>query len=471
MTTILRQSTQIVVRVGPFMDATDGVTPETGITLGAADQAEALKAAGAATVDISGATWAAVTGASGWYDLTLTTSHTDTIGSLVVVVQDSSVCLPVFATFQVVEEAAYDAIFAASASPATTSGAVGSVTGAVGSVTGAVGSVTGNVGGNVTGSVGSVIGAVGSVTGNLGGNVSGSVGSVVGAVGSVTGNVGGNVSGSVGSVVGAVGSVTGNVGGNVTGSVASVLGGINISSGTITTLDGLDTAQDSQHATTQAAVATVDGVVDAILVDTAVIGAAGAGLTALPWNAAWDAEVQSEVTDALNAYDPPTNTEMVASFTEIKGATWATTDTLEAIRDRGDAAWLTATGFSTHSAADVWAAGTRTLTASSDPTAAAIADAVWDEARSGHTTSGTYGESHSGMVSGTAATGTLSTTQMSTNLSEATNDHYIGRTIVWITGNLAGQASDVTDYAGSGGILTFTAVTEAPANGDRFVRG
>jgi hypothetical protein len=31
------------------------------------------------------------------------------------------------------------------------------------------------------------------------------------------------------------------------------------------------------------------------------LGAAGAGLTAVPWNAAWDAEVQSEVTDALAA--------------------------------------------------------------------------------------------------------------------------------------------------------------------------
>src|SRR3989304_2175573 len=38
----------------------------------------------------------------------------------------------------------------------------------------------------------------------------------------------------------------------------------------------------------------------AILVDTAVIGAAGAGLTAVPWNATWDAEVQSEVDDALD---------------------------------------------------------------------------------------------------------------------------------------------------------------------------
>lgn len=42
------------------------------------------------------------------------------------------------------------------------------------------------------------------------------------------------------------------------------------------------------------------------------IGTAGAGLTAIPWNAAWDAEVQSEAADALNAYDPPTNAEMEA---------------------------------------------------------------------------------------------------------------------------------------------------------------
>lgn len=60
--------------------------------------------------------------------------------------------------------------------------------------------------------------------------------------------------------------------------------------------------------------------VTAILVDTAEIGAAGAGLTeaggtgdhltAVPWNAAWDAEVQSEVADALAVYDPPTKAEL-----------------------------------------------------------------------------------------------------------------------------------------------------------------
>lgn len=110
----LKQSTGVDVRLGPFVDATDGVTPETGVTLGAADQAEVLKHNGAATVDISAATFAAVTGCDGWYDLTLTTSHTDTLGLLEIVVQDSSVCLPVFARFMVVPANIYDSLIGGS---------------------------------------------------------------------------------------------------------------------------------------------------------------------------------------------------------------------------------------------------------------------------------------------------------------------------------------------------------------------
>lgn len=98
------------------------------------------------------------------------------------------------------------------------------------------------------------------------------VASVSGAVASVTGNVGGSVA----SVTGAVGSVTGNVGGNVTGSVGSVVGGINTGSGTITTLDALDTAQDTQHATTRAAIPSAGTVADAVL-DESLIGHVMAG--------------------------------------------------------------------------------------------------------------------------------------------------------------------------------------------------
>lgn len=104
----LRQSTEITVRCGPFVDFSDGVTLETGVTLSGADQAELLKHNGVATVDISSATWAAVSGAAGWYDLTLTTSHTDTLGCLDVVVQDADVCLPFHKQFMITAQNWWD---------------------------------------------------------------------------------------------------------------------------------------------------------------------------------------------------------------------------------------------------------------------------------------------------------------------------------------------------------------------------
>ncbi len=114
MTLILKQSTSIDIRIGPFMDATDAVTPETGITLGGADQAEVLKADGAATVAMTGA-FVAVTDADGWYDYTVATGDVDVVGEVVFVVQDTSVCLPVFVRGYVVEEAVYVAMYAAAA--------------------------------------------------------------------------------------------------------------------------------------------------------------------------------------------------------------------------------------------------------------------------------------------------------------------------------------------------------------------
>jgi len=77
--------------------------------------------------------------------------------------------------------------------------------------------------------------------------------------------------------------------------------------------------------------------------------------------------------------------------------------------------------------------------------------------------------SASTIVTGAAEAGTLSTTQMTTDLSEATDDHYNGRVVIWTSGVLANQASDITDYLGSTGMLTYTAVTEAPSAADTFV--
>ena len=317
----------------------------------------------------------------------------------------------------------------------------------------------------------------------------------------------------------------------------------------------VDTAIGDAALATAANLATVDSNVDAILVDTGTtIPAQITGLNDLS-----AADVNAEVDTALADYDGPTKAEMDSAFTEIKGATFSgTTDSLEAIRDRGDAAWSGS---------------------GSAPTVGEIADAVWDEAISGHLTAGSTGaslnaaggsgdpwvtslpgsyttgqagkilsdiltdtgttlpatlatidgnvdavlldtddlQSNQGdwltatgfataasitalndfnpatdtvdvgaingsteaavdlalsagtIVVGAAETGTLSTTQMTSNLTEATDDHYNGRIIIWTSGVLEDQATNITDYEGATGLLTFTAVTEAPSNGDTFV--
>jgi len=172
--------------------------------------------------------------------------------------------------------------------------------------------------GNLTGSVGSVTGAVGSVTGAVG-SVTGSVGSVTGAVGSVTG--------AAGSVTGAVGSVAGNVDGNVTGSVGSLVGHtvqtgdsfarIGAAGASLTDLGGMSTTMKGQ-VNTEADTALSDINLDHLL-KVAVLGtdviddSVFAQLVSASATADWD--------DFVN-----------------------TTDSLQAVRDRGDSAWITGAG-------------------------------------------------------------------------------------------------------------------------------
>ena len=109
---LLKANTEVIVTVGPFVDVADGFTPQTDITL-AGNEAELIKHGLTSVVDISGATWAPVTNCRVYYSLTLTTSHTDTEGMLVVIVQDDSDCLPVKQEYMVLSEAAWDSMFAA----------------------------------------------------------------------------------------------------------------------------------------------------------------------------------------------------------------------------------------------------------------------------------------------------------------------------------------------------------------------
>lgn len=84
---------------------------------------------------------------------------------------------------------------------------------------------------------------------------------------------------------------------------------------------------DSAFSTTNGKIDVVDGIVDNIIVDTAEIGAAGAGLTGIPWNSSWDAEVQSECADALTAYDPPTKAELDSGLAGLNDISTAQVNT------------------------------------------------------------------------------------------------------------------------------------------------
>lgn len=101
----LRQSTSIDLPIGPFVDATDGVTAETALTLTQPDIR--LKKGGGA--------WAQKNAAqtlsheeNGFYEVTLDATDTNTLGPLRLAVFETGAA-PVFEDFMVVTAEWYDA--------------------------------------------------------------------------------------------------------------------------------------------------------------------------------------------------------------------------------------------------------------------------------------------------------------------------------------------------------------------------
>ncbi len=202
-------------------------------------------------------------------------------------------------------------------------------------------------------------------------------------------------------------SVTGNVGGNVVGSVASVTNGVTIATGAITAATIATDAIDAD-ALAADAVAEINATVDAAISDAAL--ATASSISTLSSKVLKYFQLLFRKDSAIATDNATELTAINANGGSGTGAYANTTDSVEALRDRGDAAWVTASGFSTHSAADVWANGTRTLTANTnlnDPTAAAIADAVLDEAMSGHATAGTLGKAIADVLADTGTDGVV----------------------------------------------------------------
>jgi hypothetical protein len=438
--------------------------------------------------------------------------------------------------------------------PSATAGAAGGVfiagTNAATSITTALtANVIGNITGNLSGSVGSVTGAVGSVTGNVGGNVTGSVGSVVGLTAS---NLDTTVSsrasaanlaiaqatltkldttlevatGSPGeyrfSADALVRAPTGSGGGgpsaaDIADAVWDELLSGHVSAGSSGKIvgDSLDAAVSSRAS--QTSVNTVAGYVDTEVAAIKVVtdkldtmfepatgspgeyrysadalvrapsgtgGGGSAPSAADIADAVWDellsghsgagssGKVVTDIkakTDNLPS-DPADASDIASSFSTVNG----TLSTIAGYIDTEVAAIKAKTDNLPASPA-----------ATSDiPTAGAIADAVWDEALSGHTTSGTGGKAVldtdlrgsrtviRGTVSGTSPS-TTSFTPSALSPAGVAADQFKGRIIIFdndtATTALRGQATDITaNTAASLPVLTYTALTTAPSSGDTF---
>lgn len=84
------------------------------------------------------------------------------------------------------------------------------------------------------------------------------------------------------------------------------------------------------------------------------------------------------------------------------------------------------------------------------------------------TAAANVGLSAQGIQSLTVSTGS-STTQVTTNLTVSLNNFYTGRTLVFTSGALTGQATTITAYNGTTHTLTVAALTGTPVSTDTAV--
>lgn len=385
----IRQGSTIKVVIGPAVAVGDGFTPVTTLALSSADEAEVILHDNGTVVDISGYTWAAITTADGYYHLTLQSGISNTVGHMTVVVNDDSLILPLRADFTVLEEAVYDAMFA------------GSALGYVANAPVNVAQVSGD--GTAADTLELFAEALDQSTGQLD---SGSFAANAITDAAVAADV------TIASVTGAVGSVTGAVG-SVTGAVGSVTAGVTLANDAITAakfdestafpLASADSGS-TQVARTGADADTletlsdqIDGVsASALVVASGTIGSTGNDTTHLHL-------------DGLTQGDDELNDLLIVVFdnsTSEYHSRWILDWVIST-----ELATVATLPFTPENAVDSYVilAVRQDVTGGSGASAADIADAVWDEVASGHTTNGTYGKAFSGATNVFLASGIAGT--------------------------------------------------------------
>lgn len=105
----LKQSTAVTVKIGPFVDDTDGKTAETGLTI---SQADIRLSKNGGNIAQSNNSAGATHDELGYYDVPLDTTDTNTLGTLRVLISESG-ALPVWQDFMVVPANVWDSLFGA----------------------------------------------------------------------------------------------------------------------------------------------------------------------------------------------------------------------------------------------------------------------------------------------------------------------------------------------------------------------
>lgn len=285
----LRQSTASQeVLIGPFLDDTDGKTAETGLTIANTD-IKVWKHGG--TTEASKTSGGATHIASGRYYAVLDATDTDTIGGLELNVHVSG-ALPCKVRCCVLDEAVYDVLFGTTA-PSTYAGADTSGTTTLLSRIGSAITITsGRVNADVTHLLGTAWltpGTAGTPDVNV---------RLISGDSTAADNAESFFDG------------TGYAGTN------NVIPLVTLTT-TATTLTNLPAITAGWLTATGIAADAITAAKVAADVGTEIANATltalgtGTWLTAVPWNAAWDAEVQSECADALTAYGAATEAGLI----------------------------------------------------------------------------------------------------------------------------------------------------------------
>lgn len=109
MALVLRQSTAVDVLIGPFVDSANGYTAEAGVSpaVKLSKNGQTLTAKSDVTTPVHSA--------DGYYNCELDATDTNTVGTLVLSVVGSATSLPVRHEYQVLDETAYDTLYATTA--------------------------------------------------------------------------------------------------------------------------------------------------------------------------------------------------------------------------------------------------------------------------------------------------------------------------------------------------------------------